>query len=112
MKFRPVLVRPRAWWNNKIPLSIFLFLVLVNGETLSRAVLPFFGLIIVVCSVGNFGYALNDLYDQDEDRRAGNGVCQTCCPLISCGVSDFRGADFGFGVKPDGSDWLPVAGFA
>ena len=23
-----------------------------------------------------------------------NGVCQTSCPPISCGVSDFRGADF------------------
>jgi predicted ATPase len=41
-----------------------------------------------------------------------DGVCQTCCPLISCGVSDFRGANFGFGVKPDGSCGLPVAGFA
>jgi len=39
------------------------------------------------------------------------GVCQTSCPPISCGVSDFRGADFGLGVKPDGSGWLPVAGF-
>jgi len=40
------------------------------------------------------------------------GVCQTCCPPISCGVSDFRDADFGFGVKPDGSGGLPVAGFS
>jgi hypothetical protein len=40
------------------------------------------------------------------------GVCQTCCPPISCGVSDFRGADFGFWVEPDGSGGLPVAGFA
>jgi len=40
------------------------------------------------------------------------GVCQTCCPPISCGVSDFRGADFGFGVEPDGSGGLPVAGFS
>ena len=47
-----------------------------------------------------------------KSKCYGVGVCQTCCPLISCGVSDFRGADFGFGLKPDGSDWLPVAGFA
>ena len=40
------------------------------------------------------------------------GVCQTCCPPISCGVSDFRGARFVFGVEPDGSGGLPVAGFA
>jgi hypothetical protein len=40
------------------------------------------------------------------------GVCQRSCPPISCSVSDFRGADFGFGVEPDGSCGLPVAGFA
>jgi hypothetical protein len=40
------------------------------------------------------------------------GVCQRCCAPISCGVSDFRGADFGFWVEPDGSGGLPVAGFA
>lgn len=90
MKFSTVLVRPRAWWNNKIPLSIFLFLVLVNGENLSNAVLPFFGLILIVCAVANFGYALNDLYDQDEDRRAGKanaailmGACWTWCVILT-----------------------------
>lgn len=39
------------------------------------------------------------------------GVCQRCCPLISCGGSDFRAADFVFGVEPDGPGQLPVAGF-
>jgi len=41
-----------------------------------------------------------------------SGVCQRSCPPISCGVSNFRGAGFVFGVKPDGSCRLPVAGFA
>jgi hypothetical protein len=40
------------------------------------------------------------------------GVCQRSCPPVSCGVSYFRGADFGFGVEPDRSGGLPVAGFA
>ena len=40
------------------------------------------------------------------------GVCQRSCPPISCGVSDFGGADFAFRVEPDGSCGLPVAGFA
>ena len=40
------------------------------------------------------------------------GICQTSCPLISCGVSDFRGAVFVFGVEPDWSSRLPVSGFA
>jgi len=48
----------------------------------------------------------------NSQRIAIGGVCQTCCPPISCGVSDFRDADFGFGVKPDGSGGLPVAGFS
>jgi hypothetical protein len=44
--------------------------------------------------------------------RESDGVCQSSCPPISCGVSDFSGAYFGFGVEPDGSSGLPVAGFA
>jgi hypothetical protein len=46
------------------------------------------------------------------ERELPCGVCQRSCPPISCGVSDFRGACFAFGVKPDGSGWSPVAGFA
>jgi transposase len=45
-------------------------------------------------------------------RKGKLGVCQTSCPPISCGVSNFRGADFGFGVEPEGSGGLPVAGLA
>ena len=40
------------------------------------------------------------------------GVCQTSCPPISCGVSDFRRAGFAFRVQPDGSCGLPVARFS
>ena len=40
------------------------------------------------------------------------GVCQTSCPLISCSVSDFRSADIGFWIEPDGSSRMPVSGFA
>jgi transketolase len=40
------------------------------------------------------------------------GVCQRSCPPISCGVSDFRGADNGFWIEPDGSSRMPVSGFA
>ena len=48
----------------------------------------------------------------EEAKVPAHGVCQTSCPPISCGVSDFRGADFVFGVEPDGSGGLPVPGFA
>ena len=54
---------------------------------------------------------INRLPEVDSDKPA-NGVCQTSCPPISCGVSDFGGADFVFGVEPDGSGGMPVAGFA
>ena len=46
------------------------------------------------------------------EECATDGICQTSCPLISCGVSDFRGAVFVFGVEPDWSSRLPVSGFA
>ena len=41
-----------------------------------------------------------------------HGVCQTSCPPISCGVSDFGGAVVAFRVQPDGSGWQPVARFS
>ncbi len=40
------------------------------------------------------------------------GVCERSCPPISCGVSDFRGADFVFGVEPYGACGAPVAGLS
>ena len=40
------------------------------------------------------------------------GVCQTSCPPISCGVSDFRCAGIFFWVQPDGPCGLPVSGFS
>ena len=46
-----------------------------------------------------------------EGQVAVAGVCQRSCPSISCGVSDFRGAGFGFGVQPYWSGGLPVSGF-
>ena len=48
----------------------------------------------------------------EKAQREGNGVCQRCCPPISCGVSDLRDADFIFRVEPDGSGGLPVSDFA
>ncbi len=42
-------------------------------------------------------------------RGNDTGVCQTSCPPISCGVSDFRPAGFTFRVQPDGPCGLPVA---
>jgi hypothetical protein len=57
-------------------------------------------------------YASGHAETHGRRAAAAGGVCQTSCPPISCGVSDFRGADFGLGVKPDGSGWLPVAGFS
>jgi 4-hydroxybenzoate polyprenyltransferase len=66
------LVRSRAWWFNKIPLSITLVLLLVDGRSADAAAgMALFLVVLTVCSVGNYGYGLNDLYDIEEDERAG-----------------------------------------
>lgn len=66
------LVRPRAWWFNKVPLSVTLVLLLVDGRPFGLPEAAVLGLVVLaVCAVGNYGYALNDLYDVDEDRRVG-----------------------------------------
>ena len=60
----------------------------------------------------NAVHRLDRLFRQSVVGQLAGGVCQRCCPPISCGVSDFRDADFGFWVEPDGSGWLPVSGFS
>jgi 4-hydroxybenzoate polyprenyltransferase len=66
------LVRARAWWFNKVPLSVTLVLLLIDGASLSlSAVLTLVLVVLTVCAVGNYGYALNELYDVEEDARAG-----------------------------------------
>jgi|WetSurMetagenome_2_1015567.scaffolds.fasta_scaffold11065_2 4-hydroxybenzoate polyprenyltransferase len=68
------LVRPWAWWLNKVPLSITLVLLLLDGEPLSlRGALALVLVVATVCAVGNYGYALNDLFDTDEDKKTGRG---------------------------------------
>jgi hypothetical protein len=67
-----ILVRPRAWWYNKIPLSVLTFLLLLDGTRLTlTAGVAMMGLLVLICSVANYGYAINELFDQDEDHRAG-----------------------------------------
>src|SRR6202051_2141143 len=67
-----ILVRPRAWWFNKVPLSITLVLVLLDGRTFSvRAFVVLAMVVLTVCAVGNYGHALNALSDVDEDARLG-----------------------------------------
>jgi 4-hydroxybenzoate polyprenyltransferase len=68
----PFLVRPWAWWHNKVPLSIVLVLLLVDGRRFTVGALAVLVLVVLtVCAVGNYGYALNDLFDREEDARAG-----------------------------------------
>src|SRR5438270_1940473 len=65
------LVRPSAWWFNKVPLSVTLVLLLLDGNGLTvRGIAALTLVVLTVCAVGNYGYALNDLYDVDEDFRA------------------------------------------
>ncbi len=67
-----LLVRSRAWWFNKVPLSVTLVLLLLDGRLFSPAALAVLvGVVLTVCAVGNYGYALNDLFDVEEDARLG-----------------------------------------
>lgn len=67
-----ILVRPRAWWFNKVPLSVLLVLLQVDGKPLMYSALAaVLGVVAIVCCVANYGYAVNELFDIDEDRRGG-----------------------------------------
>jgi len=54
-----------------VPLSVTLVLLLIDGNALTiPAVLTIMLVVLTVCAVGNYGYALNELYDVEEDARA------------------------------------------
>ncbi len=70
--FRNLLARPWAWWLNKVPLSVTLVLLLIDGRPLGVAQAAALVLVVlIVCAIGNYGYALNDLFDIEEDRKTG-----------------------------------------
>src|SRR6202040_1153478 len=53
-------------------LSILLVLLLIDGEPLTYpTVMAVAAVVAIVCCVANYGYALNELFDIDEDRRGG-----------------------------------------
>jgi hypothetical protein len=55
-----ILVRPRAWWFNKVPLSVTLLLLLLDGRPVSVGSLAVLALLVLtICAVGNYGYALD-----------------------------------------------------
>jgi 4-hydroxybenzoate polyprenyltransferase len=53
-----------------VPLSVSLVLLLLDGRPLSLDALFVLAMVaLTVSAVGNYGYALNDLFDIDEDAR-------------------------------------------
>ena len=67
-----LLVRRRAWWYNKVPLSVTFGLLLVDGHALTwSALAALLLLVLAVCAAANYGYAVNELFDIGEDARAG-----------------------------------------
>ena len=49
-----------------------LVLLLLDGRRLTTSALAVFALVVLaVCAAGNYGYALNELFDLAEDARSG-----------------------------------------
>jgi 4-hydroxybenzoate polyprenyltransferase len=78
-----ILIRWRAWWYNKVPLSVLTGLLLLDGRGFTWvAMLALVGLLITVSSMANYGYALNELFDRDEDRHGGRA---NASEAVGCG---------------------------
>jgi 4-hydroxybenzoate polyprenyltransferase len=64
-------IRTREWWDHKIPLTLLLLFLLVSGRPFSASVLFACAcLILVVSAVANYGHAINELFDCDQDAKA------------------------------------------
>jgi 4-hydroxybenzoate polyprenyltransferase len=91
-----LLIRPHAWWINKIPLSVFLMSVLLaNGPLSLDGFLLLIAVVAIVSCVANFGFGLNELFDQKEDALAGRPNVASergtklvwCATLLSAGLA-------------------------
>jgi len=70
-RFETALIRWRAWWFNKVPLSVTLMLLLLDDRSFTiDAAWAIVLVVLTICAVGNYGYAMNELYDIEEDARA------------------------------------------
>jgi 4-hydroxybenzoate polyprenyltransferase len=55
-----------------MPLAVLLLLLLIDGKSFTlTAVAALVGLLGIVCSIANYAYALNELFDLDEDSKIG-----------------------------------------
>jgi len=55
-----------------MPLAVLLLLLLIDGQPCTwSAVAALVGLLGTVCGIANYAYALNELFDMDEDSRIG-----------------------------------------
>jgi 4-hydroxybenzoate polyprenyltransferase len=65
------LVRAREWWDHKIPLALLLLFLLHVGHPFSISTLFACSYLIVsVSAVANYGHAINELYDREQDAKA------------------------------------------
>src|SRR5882757_1075887 len=65
------LVRTREWWDHKIPLALLLFFLLHIGHPFSTGTLfACLYLVVSVSAVANYGHAMNELYDREQDAKA------------------------------------------
>jgi 4-hydroxybenzoate polyprenyltransferase len=65
------LVRAPEWWDHKIPLGLLLLLLLHAGHPFSTGtLLACLYLIVSVSGVANYGHAINELYDREQDAKA------------------------------------------
>jgi len=104
-----IFIRPRAWWYNKMPLAVLLLLLLIDGKPCTwNAITALVGLLGTVCGIANYAYALNELFDIDEDSKIGriNAAAQNsgrwmwmvivCSALFALGFAASVGGAAGF----------------
>jgi 4-hydroxybenzoate polyprenyltransferase len=72
LKLPAIAIRPAHWWFSKLPIPAMLLILLSAGDAAPvQVAVALAALLAIVASVGNFGYALNELFDIEEDRIGG-----------------------------------------
>jgi 4-hydroxybenzoate polyprenyltransferase len=66
---RNMFIRTGEWWLHKIPYCILIFALVIEPPLTWKILTQLAVLVVIVSAVANYGHAINELFDRDEDAK-------------------------------------------
>ena len=97
LNFQSLMVRWREWWFYKIPFCFLLFAIGSHEPLTWHIFARLVALVLIVSAVANYGHAINELFDRQEDEKSnkpnvaiqfGAVKDRRCCNCFCCAGRD------------------------